>query len=56
MLKQFVVVIPNVLTIVNKMTPVEAVHMDGAYQCDKCDFVKVKREELKSHLNHEGLI
>ena len=38
MFKQFVVVIPNVLTIVNKIreilkTHVEAVHRDGAYKC-----------------------
>ena len=29
---------------------VEAVHRDGDYQCDECDFAAVKREELKSHV------
>ena len=27
----------------------EAVHRDGDYQCDECDFAAVKREELNSH-------
>ena len=29
---------------------VEAVHRDGDYQCDKCDFAAVMGEELKSHV------
>ena len=36
-----------------------AVHRDGAYQCDKCDFTKVKREELKTHVetdHRDGII
>ena len=43
MLKQFVVVIPNILTIVNKMS----------------DFATVKKEELKSHVetdHRDGII
>ena len=32
------------------MSHVEAVHSDGAYKCDKCDFATVKKEELKSHV------
>ena len=38
---------------------VEAVHMDGAYKCDKCDFATVKKEELKSHVetdHRDGII
>ena len=37
----------------------DAVHRDGDYQCDKCDFEAVKREELKSHVeadHRDGII
>ena len=38
---------------------VDAVHRDGAYQCDKCDFAAMKREVLKSHvetIHRDGII
>ena len=37
----------------------EAVHRDGAYKCDKCDFAIVKKKELKSHVetdHRDGII
>ena len=37
----------------------EAVHRDGSYKCDKCDFATVKKEELKSHVetdHRDGII
>ena len=29
----------------------EAVHRNGYYQCNECDFTAVKMEELKSHVD-----